>query len=122
MTKGKETFGVRVRRRRMEKNITLRRFAELMGVSATYISQVERDEFKPPVEEKIREIARLLDENEDEMLALADKVPSDLPGIIQKHPKEVAAFLRTAKGFSREDWENLTRTIVKNPSGKGGKE
>lgn len=93
-----------------------------MGVSATYISQVERDEFKPPVEEKIREIARLLDENEDEMLALADKVPSDLPGIIQKHPKEVAAFLRTAKGFSREDWENLTRTIVKNPSGKGGKE
>lgn len=122
MVKGKETFGGRVRRKRMEKQITLRKFAEMIDVSPTYISQIERDEFKPPVEDKIREIARVLGEDEDEMLGLADRVPSDLPGIIQKHPKEVATFLRTAKGFSREDWENLTKNIAKNPSGKGGKD
>jgi transcriptional regulator with XRE-family HTH domain len=114
-----ETFGERVRRRRMERQITLRKFADMIAVSPTYISQIERDEFKPPVEGKIREISRILGENEDEMLALADKVSSDLPSIIQKHPKEVATFLRTAKGFSRQDWEDLTKTIEKKSSDKG---
>ena len=108
----RETFGERVRRGRGEKQITLRKFAEMLGVSPTYVSQIERDEFKPPVETKIREIARILGDDEDEMIALADKVPSDLPAIIQKHPKEVATFLRTAKGFSRQDWELLTKTVM----------
>lgn len=121
MVKGKETFGSRVRQKRMDKQITLRKFAEMIGVSPTYVSQIERDEFKPPSDDKIREIAKVLGEDEDEMLALAERVPADLPGIIQKHPKEVATFLRTAKGFSREDWETLTKNIAKNPTGKGDK-
>jgi transcriptional regulator with XRE-family HTH domain len=102
MTK-KETFGERVRRKRMDLKITLRKFAEMVGVSPTYISQIERDEFAPPSESKIGEMARILNENEEELLALAEKIPSDLPGIIMEHPKEAAIFLRTAKGFSRED-------------------
>lgn len=122
MVKGNETFGERVRRRRTEKQITLRNFAKMIGVSPTYVSQIERNEFDPPPENRIKEIANILDEDFDEMLALADKVPSDLPGIIQKHPKEVATFLRTAKGFSREDWENLTQNIAKKPSSKKGKD
>jgi transcriptional regulator with XRE-family HTH domain len=104
----------------MEKQITLRKFADMIKVSPTYVSQIERDEFKPPAEDKIREMAKILGENEDEMLALADRVPSDLPAIIHRHPKEVATFLRTAKGFSREDWEKLTKEI--GPSGKGDKD
>ncbi len=47
------------------------------------------------------------------MLALAKKIPSDLSGIIQKNPKEVAVFLRTAKGLSRDEWENLTKDVLK---------
>ncbi len=122
MDDNKETFGGRVRLKRMEKQITLRKFAEMLDVSPTYVSQIERNEFKPPVEDKIREIAKILGENEDEMLALAKKVSSDLPPIIQQHPKEVATFLRTAKGFSREDWEELTQKIIKNAlANKGNK-
>lgn len=122
MDDSKETFGKRVRAKRTEKQITLRKFAEMIEVSPTYISQIERDEFKPPSEEIIRQIAKILGENEDEMLALAKKVSSDLPDIIQKHPKEVATFLRTAKGFSREDWQDLTQKIIKNTfASKGNK-
>lgn len=117
-----ETFGERVRRKRTEKQITLRKFAEMIEVSPTYVSQIERDEFDPPPENRIKAMAEILGENVDELLALAKRVPSDLPAILQKHPKEVATFLRTAKGFSREDWENLTKNIAKNPSGKGGKD
>lgn len=112
MVKGNETFGERVRRKRGEKNITLRKFADMVGKSPTYISQIERNEFKPPTDGVIEKITEILGENLDEMLALADRVPADLPGIIQKHPKEVATFLRTAKGLSREDWENLTQNIA----------
>ena len=122
MVKGKETFGSRVRQKRMDKQITLRKFAEMIGKSPTYVSQIERDEFKPPVDGVIQTIAEVLGENLDEMLALAERVPADLPGIIQKHPKEVAMFLRTAKGFSSEDWKKLTQTITENPSGKKGED
>lgn len=122
MVKGKETFGGRVRRKRMEKQITLRKFAEMIEVSPTYVSQIERDEFDPPPENRIKAMAEILGENVDELLALAKRVPSDLPAILQKHPKEVATFLRTAKGFSREDWEKLIQDIAKDPSGKKGKD
>lgn len=122
MVKANETFGERVRRKRTEKQITLRKFAEMIEVSPTYVSQIERDEFDPPPENRVKAIAKILGEDVDELLALAKRVPSDLPAILQKHPKEVATFLRTAKGFSREDWEKLTQEIVKNPSGKKGKD
>lgn len=118
MTKGNETFGERVRQRREEKKISLRKFAVMVRVSPTYISQIERGEFNPPSQEKIVEIAEILGENVDEMLALANKVPSDLPPIIQKHPKEVATFLRTASNLSPEQWKKLTKDIEKQ-TGKG---
>jgi HTH-type transcriptional regulator, competence development regulator len=122
MVTEKENFGKRVRARREELQITLRKFSEMVGVSPTYISQIEVGGFKPPAEDVIRKIAKILKEDEDEMLALADKVPSDLPGIIQKHPREVATFLRTAQGFSQKQWEELTKEILKNPTGKGNKD
>jgi transcriptional regulator with XRE-family HTH domain len=122
MGKVNETFGERVRRKRMEKQITLRKFAEMIDVSPTYISQIERDEFDPPPENRIKVMAEILGDNADELLALTKRVPSDLPAIIQEHPLEVAMFLRTAKGFSREDWQKLTQEIVRNPYGKKGKD
>lgn len=122
MVMEKETFGSCVRRKRTEKAITLRKFANMIGVSPTYISQIERDEltgFKPPAAGTVRAIAKVLGEDEDEMLALANRVSSDLPEIIQKHPKEVATFLRTAKGLSGEEWEKLTQRMIKDLSDEG---
>lgn len=111
MVKRKETFGERVRRKRMEKQITLREFSKIIGVSSTYISLIELNRVKPPVEQKIRKIAKVLDDNEDEMLVLAQKIPSDLIGIIQKNIKEIAILLRAAKELKREDWENLIKNM-----------
>ena len=108
-----ETFGERVRRRRMERQISLRKFANMIAVSPTYLFQIEWGDCKPPVEEKIREIAKILGENEDEMLALANKISSDLKIIIRKYPKEIASFLRAAKEFGWKDWENLTEEIAR---------
>ena len=57
MVSGKEKFGEFVRREREAKEIGLREMAKMIGVSPTYLSKVERDEFPPPAEDKVRKIA-----------------------------------------------------------------
>lgn len=120
MNQTPETFGERVRRKRMEKQITLRKFADMIEVSPTYVSQIERNELDPPSESKVAAIAKILNEDVDELLALANRIPSDIPAIIQQHPLEVTMFLRTAKDFSREDWKNLTTKTIKHMNKKEG--
>jgi transcriptional regulator with XRE-family HTH domain len=100
-------FGATVRRLREEKRIGLRPFARSIGVSATYLSKIERDELPPPAEGRIQQIARLLDQDPDELLALAGKVASDLHAIIQERPREMASFLRTARGLGPEEIRRL---------------
>src|SRR3954449_13462674 len=57
-----EGFGARVRRLREAKEIGLRPFARMIGISATYLPKTERDELPPPAETRVKQIARLLDE------------------------------------------------------------
>jgi HTH-type transcriptional regulator, competence development regulator len=94
-----EGFGARVRRLREAREIGLRPFARMIGVSATYLSKIERDELPPPAEARVKEIARLLDQDPDELLALAGRVASDVSDIIKAQPREMASFLRTARGL-----------------------
>ena len=75
-----EKFGATVRREREKLEIGLREMAKKIGVSPTYISKVERDEFPPPAEDKVIAIAKILDRDPDELLALAGKVRALLEG------------------------------------------
>ena len=54
------TFGDTLREARMREKITLRKFAEMVGVSPTYISKVERDDHSTPSIERIEKIAKIL--------------------------------------------------------------
>jgi len=83
--------------------------ARMIGVSPTYLSNVERDAFPPPVEEKVRNIAEIIGRDADELLALAGRVASDLTEIIRQRPREMADFLRAARGSSSEDMARFTR-------------
>lgn len=100
-----------VRAWREEKEIGLRRFADLVGISPTYLSKIERGEFPPPGEEKIKAIAKELGRDADELLALAGRVSSDLEEIIQQKPREMATFLRAARGLTPKDLEELTKQV-----------
>ncbi len=101
-------FGEQIRVWRLEKQIGLREFARQIGLSPTFVSKFERDEFPPPGEPKLREIARVLGKDADLVTSLAKRIPSDLPPIIQEHPQELAAFLRTARGLGAEQIRELT--------------
>jgi transcriptional regulator with XRE-family HTH domain len=109
----REKFGATVRREREKLEIGLREFAKMIGVSPTYQSKVERDEFPPPAADKVRAIAKIIKRDPDELLALAGRVSSDLTDIIKRHPREMATFLRAAKSLTAEDIEHLARQAQK---------
>ena len=100
-------FGAFVRREREAKEIGLREMAKKIGVSPTYLSRVERDEFTPPTEDKVRAIAQIIECDIDELLAMSGRMPSDLADIIKRNPVEVSALLRTTSGMTRDQIARL---------------
>ncbi len=109
-----ETFGSVVRRERLKLEIGLRQMAKSINVSPTYLSKIERNEFPPPAEDKVRKIAEIIDRDPDELLALAGRVSSDLAEIIRRHPREMASFLRTANGLTVEEMANWFERMKEN--------
>jgi transcriptional regulator with XRE-family HTH domain len=107
---GNPEFGRRIRqlreaRKKDNPRYSLRKFAEAVGVSPTFLSKVETGEFAPPAHERIKKMAELLEVDADELLALANKVDPDLKEIIQDRPKAMADFLRTARDLNLSDEE-----------------
>jgi len=119
VTKKRATFGQVLREARLAKGITLRKFAEMVGISPTYLSQVEQDNVDPPTAERVHKMASLLGANADEWTALAGRVPEDLPGIIQKAPTAMPELLREASGLTPQQLAELLEKARKlNAKGK----
>lgn len=108
-----QPFGSFIRQAREAKEIGLREMAKRIGVSPTYLSKIERDEFTPPVEDKVKVIADILGFDADALLARAGRVSSDISDIIKRQPVELAALLRTTKGLKAEDIARLSREAQK---------
>ena len=98
-----EKFGMFVRKQREAKGISLRQMAKMIGVSPTYQSQIERGQFAPPAEDKIKAIAEILGLDGDGLLALAGKVSSDLTEIIREDPSAMAVLIRGTQGASEDE-------------------
>jgi HTH-type transcriptional regulator, competence development regulator len=107
-------FGSFIRERRVAKGYSLRRFAELVEVSPTYLSLVEQDKVvSPPTTERVRRMADVLGESPDELISLAGRVPEDLPEIIQSQPEAMPALLRAASGLTPAQLKTLQEQAAK---------
>jgi transcriptional regulator with XRE-family HTH domain len=107
MSKKRQPFGQLLREKRIEKGFSLRKFAQLVGVSPTYLSQVEQGNVDPPTADRVKRMAELLGENPDEWIALAGRVPEDLPEIIQKQSIAVPDLLRAVRGLTADQLRRL---------------
>jgi len=110
------TFGCWVRERReslREDNpdYSIRRVAQGMGIQPSYLSKVERDEVAPPSEETTRKLADVLNVDEDELLARAGKVSSDLQKLIRKRPVQWAKLIRGLREMPDDDVLRLVREV-----------
>ena len=110
-SEAKRTFGFTVRRERAHRQIGLRQFAKMVGVSPTYQSKIERDELPPPAEDKVVKMAELLGQDRDELLALANRVASDVTEIIKAYPRELAPLLRSVGGLSPSEVAGMTEWV-----------
>ena len=109
MAGGEQKFGAFIRR---EREVTGPRFArdgENDRGQPDLLSKIERDEFPPPAEDKVRAIAKIIECDSDDLLARAGRVSSDITDIIKRQPVQLAALLRTTKGLSTEDIASLTQ-------------
>lgn len=104
----KKNFGPHLRERRLAKGFSLRKFAELLDVSPTYLSHVEQEKTETlPTAKFAKRAAELLGDNTDELIALAGRVPDDLPMIIRSEPEAMPELLRAAEGLTAEDLRTL---------------
>ena len=116
-----ENFGDFISKKRVEKKITLRKMADMLGVSAPFLTDVEKDRRNPFDMEKLAQLAQILgltpDENEM-MYNLAGKkrnaVAPDLPEYIIERDY-VSAALRTARDLDagEEEWMRFVEDLKK---------
>ena len=106
-------FGDFLQRKRTEKKITIRKMAEMLGITAPYLNDIEKDRRNPPEMEKLELISQILmlsDEDKTSMFDLAGKkrnsVAPDLPDYIMERDY-VAAALRTARDLDAGEAEWL---------------
>ena len=108
MTDPQSDFGTTLRARRLAKGYSLRKFAEMAGISPTYLSLVETGNAEyPPAAERVRKMAELLGADPDQWTALAGRMPDDMKDIILSEPENMPALLRAAKGLSAEKLKKL---------------
>jgi transcriptional regulator with XRE-family HTH domain len=103
----RKTFGQLLREKRTEKGMSLRKFALAVGVSPTYLSQVEQMNVDPPTADRVKRMAEILGEDIDEWTALAGRLTEDLPGIIHEEPKGVPDLLRAVRGLTADQLRRL---------------
>lgn len=114
-------FGQFLKTKRDEKRIPIRKFAEMVGMSASYLSDIEQGRRNAPDVDKLERIATALalsDEDRTVMLDLAGKnrktVAPDLPDYIMGR-EYVAAALRTARDLDagEAEWMRFVEDLKK---------
>lgn len=114
-------FGEFISQKRIEKKITLRKMADMLGVSAPFLTDVEKDRRNPFDMEKLNQLAHILELTTDEnelMLNLAGRkrnaVAPDLPEYIMERDY-VSAALRTARDLDagEEEWKKFVEELIK---------
>ena len=109
-----ETFGRLIQRLRRERGLTQRQLAASLGLDFTYLSKVENDRGEPPGEETVRKLAEVLETDDEELLALAGKVPAALKARAQKDV-EFARFLRRLPAASETEIRDLNDRLRPQP-------
>jgi transcriptional regulator with XRE-family HTH domain len=106
-------FGQRVRDLRKERGLTQRDLAARIGLDFTYLSKIETGALPPPSEAAIARIADQLATSNDELLALARKVPSDLARTLQTAPVEASILLRRLKKLTPDQYRRIMEITEK---------
>lgn len=85
------SLGQLIRSAREPLNISMRKLAITIGVSPSYISQVERDLCSPPTEANLEKIAEVLKIDKSHIMSKAGRIPCVITEGFVAFPEEIAA-------------------------------
>ena len=106
-------FGTFIKNTRLGLKIGVREFASQIGISSTYISKMEIGDYGPPKEENVKKMAVILKVNPDKLLAIGNKLSSDIKNIINSNPNLYTSFIRKA---STKDIKQFMKLLINNQS------
>ncbi len=78
-----QELGRRLKELRGQAGLTQRELARRVGVNYSYISKIEHGAMAPPGEKLIERLASVLGADEEELTALAGRIPSDVIEILR---------------------------------------
>ena len=116
---GEKTFGELLVLLREQRKVTLRELAREIGISAPFLSDVEKGKRAALTADRIEKVVVALDLNSSEKTALYDAagkqkntIPPDLPNYIMEH-KYVSTAIRAARDLdaSEDDWNCFIDTL-----------
>ena len=86
-------FGARLRELRKQAGLTQRQIADKAGVDFTYLSKIANGVMPPPSQKVILRLAEALNDDKDELMTLAGKIPPDIAQILKN--REALQLLRS---------------------------
>jgi HTH-type transcriptional regulator, competence development regulator len=110
------SFGKRIQELRRAKSLTQRQLAERLGIDFTYLSKLENSRGEPPGEQTVRNLARELGADAEQLLALAGKIPSELRARAAEDP-EFALLLRRLPSLPDSVLERIYRDVENHHQG-----
>ena len=119
-TKNKETtmnnkFGIYITEKRIEKEIGLREMADLLDISPSYFSDIEKGRRNPPNLSKIQEITQILKlsvQETDYLIDIASETRGEIPMDLNDYIKEnniVKIALRKARKIEEKGEKDLVK-------------
>lgn len=112
----RESFGRRIKRKRRELGLTQRDLAGRLEIDFTYLSKLENDRGEPPGERTVRRLAAELHDDEEELLALAGKLPDQLRSRAQQDVA-FARLLRRLPELPDSELQGIYRQLKINEPG-----
>ena len=119
MRQNKNKFGLFIRELRIKKNIGQRDLAKKIGVSPSYLNDIEKEKRSAPKLTVIKKISKYLETNLDELNDLAGvskkEVAHDISEYMEKNPK-IVSLIRSIKNnnLNETQIESIEKSINKN--------
>ena len=108
----KTTLGEYIRNLRNKRDMGVRELGREVDVSGVHISSIEKNKATPSPE-LLCKIALKLGADVDKLQAMANQVDPDVIDVIKRTPSAVPSFLRTAKGLTKVQWQELEKVALK---------
>jgi transcriptional regulator with XRE-family HTH domain len=90
-----QEFGEQIRQARKNKGYSQRDLAKLVGLDFTYLSKLENKRADyPPKEDVIRNLAKHLDLDPEELVFLAGRIPESNEDFLKQNYKEMPVLFR----------------------------